>query len=81
MKDKCIPAGITFEHVDKLTNTWYYRTSLPVTDPLIQLYIQDEDNQVLNPDRPSLLDLEEANQAIFGDTRRGRITFSRWFYQ
>ena len=52
-------AGITFEHVDKLTNTWYYRTSLPVTDPLIQLYIQDEDNQVLNPDRPSLLDLED----------------------
>ena len=69
-------AGITFEHVDKETNTWYYRTSLPVTDPLIQLYLQDEDNQVLNPDRPSLLDLEEANQAIFGDTRRGRITFS-----
>tara|TARA_Y100000589_G_scaffold52171_1_gene43423 strand:+ start:5522 stop:7957 length:2436 start_codon:yes stop_codon:yes gene_type:complete len=69
-------AGITFEHVDKKTNTWYYRTSLPVTDPLIQLYLQDEDNLVLNPDRPSLLDLEEANQAIFGDTRRGEITFS-----
>lgn len=69
-------AGITFEHVDNKTNTWYYRTSLPEQDPLIQQYLQDEDNQVLNPDRPSMLDLEEANQAIFGETRRGEITFS-----
>lgn len=69
-------AGITFEHVDEKTNTWFYRTSLPEKDPLIQQYLQDEDNQVLNPDRPSLLDLEEANQAVFGITRRGQITFS-----
>ena len=66
-----------FEHVDTSENQWSYRVNLPVEDPLIQAYLKNPANGVETPDRPSEMDLERANNAIFGLSRIGNLYFDK----
>lgn len=67
--------GYDFEHIDTSSNRWEYRVNLPEEDPLVQSYLRNPLNGVANPNRPSAVDLEKANDAIFGLSRVGVLQF------
>ena len=69
-------AGIVYEHLDTDENIWEYRVYLDKNDPMIQSYLKDPINEISDPSKPSLEDLEQANDAIFGSTRIGRLDFT-----
>jgi flagellar hook-basal body protein len=69
-------AGIVYEHLDTNENIWEYRVYLDKNDPMIQTYLLDPLNNIKDPAKPSLEELEQANDAIFGNTRIGSLDFT-----
>jgi len=68
-------ATIVFEHLDTKTNKWQFRTYLSRSNRLIQDYVNNPVNNVKNPARPTLEELEAANEYVFGDSRIGTLVF------
>lgn len=68
-------ATIVFEHLESKTNKWQFRTYLSPSDQLIQDYVNHPVNDVKNPARPTLEELEAANEYVFGQSRIGTLVF------